>query len=88
MAETFAEDIRAISVMEKLDLTGYLGRDTFGRIYLDTCRTNEEHLKNHVEGKERPGCRKYIEDMFSDGFVGKKVFLAVAVYIEDEKENK
>lgn len=80
MAESYAEE-SAASSMKKLDLVGYLSRDTFGRVYIDTCATNEQHLLN------RHGCRKYIEDLVPEKFVGKKVFLAVTVYVEDEKES-
>lgn len=67
---------------------GYLGRDAFGRIYLDTCETNEAHLKNQVAGKERPGCRTYIEDLFPESLLGQRVAAIVDVFLVVHKESK
>lgn len=39
--------------------------DGFGRIYFDSCKTDEEHLtKPPEEGEERTRCRFYIGDAF------------------------
>ena len=89
MSEYSAKDIQLTeSSTHDLEMIGYLGRDGFGRVYLDTCRTNEDHLKNHVEGKERPGCRKYIEDLFPDHLLGKRILATINVFLVEHKESK
>lgn len=56
-------------------MAGYFRKDQFGRLFIDRCESDEQHLANPVyEGGERPGCRKYIDDlMVPDGVLGKNV---------------
>lgn len=45
-------------------ITGYVGKDTFGRIFIDKCPNNEHHLTQQaIPGKERPGCRFYLDEI-------------------------
>ncbi len=83
LGEEFEKDISS-----RLERVGYLGRDGFGRVYVDSCKTNEEHLKNHVEGRERPGCRKYIEDLFPEHLIGKELLVMVDVNLVQHKDKQ
>ena len=87
MSDYIVNDVQVTEPSKlNLEMVGYLGRDDFGRVYLDTCKTNEEHLKNPVEGKERPGCRKYVEDMIPNHLLGKRVLAVIDVFIVEHKE--
>lgn len=86
MGESSTEDVQPVAGYRKqLERFGYLGRDQFGRVYLDTCASNEEHLKNHIDGKERPGCRSYIEDLFPEELMGKFGLADVGVFFVEHK---
>jgi hypothetical protein len=46
-------------------LEGYLRKDRFGRVYIDTCASEEEHLTHPLPpGQERRTCRKYLDEIF------------------------
>lgn len=62
---------------------GFLRKDSFGRVFVDSCPSDEEHLKHHVEGKDRPGCRTYIEDLFPEDHLGKSQLVMVGVILVD-----
>lgn len=53
-------------------LRGFVGVDVFGRKYIDKCPNNEHHLTKAVvpPGKERPGCRTYLDSLLPDELVG------------------
>lgn len=60
--------------LRSIDLTGYLRRDQFGRLFIDECQTDEEHLTLPLpEGQERRTCRDYIDDIIPEEYVGKQV---------------
>jgi hypothetical protein len=83
MVEYSADNIQlADTHREGLERFGYLGRDEFGRVYVDTCKTNEEHLQN------RHGCRKYIEDLFPAEWVGRYVLVSMSLVIVEHKRQK
>jgi hypothetical protein len=45
-------------------IKGYIRKDMFGRVFIDTCRTDEEHLIAPLPaGQERRTCRKYLDDI-------------------------
>jgi hypothetical protein len=65
-------------------IKGYIRTDVFGRLFIDACETDEEHLTNpRVEpGLERPGCRKYFSDLVvPEEMLGKKVYVTYEVHI-------
>ena len=71
-------------------LTGYIRKDVFGRLFIDRCATDEQHLTNpplpHEE--ERPGCRKYFEDLLvPEEVLGKKVTISYNARIVFKPEN-
>jgi hypothetical protein len=53
-------------------LQGHIRKDYFGRIVVDQCISDEEHLKNGItyEGEDRVGCRVILDDLF-ERLVGK-----------------
>lgn len=69
--------------MKLHNLIGYFYRDQFGRIYVDKCMSNEEHLKkNPNPGFERTNCRKYVEDIFAE-FVDTGQFKSIELFIHN-----
>jgi hypothetical protein len=69
---------------------GYIRKDTFGRVYIDTCPTDEEHLTSPPpEGQERHTCRKYLDDilLIPNSNLGKRVRLRYEIHIERCEEN-
>lgn len=69
---------------------GYIRKDSFGRTFIDRCASDEEHLAaaRAPVGQERPGCRKYLEDLVVPELIlGKNVKLRYEVFIETKKEN-
>lgn len=60
----------------------YLHRDTFGRLFLDKCSTEEQHLLTTfvADGDDRPRCRTYFDSSKVFGeFVGKKGTFEITV---------
>lgn len=72
------------------EIEGYINVDPFGRIYVDTCPTNEIHLTSSPPpGQERHTCRKYLHDPsiirgggIIDGLEGKRVKVRYEISIE------
>lgn len=63
-------------------LVGYLRRDVFGRLYIDACATDAEHIiKKPEPGEERLRCRKYIEDLFPTSFDNQRIEMIVNIGI-------
>jgi hypothetical protein len=64
-------------------LKGFVGRDVFGRTFIDKCPNDEHHLtKAEVPpGKERPGCRFYLDDLIPHEMVGKEVEVLIDIRI-------
>ncbi len=64
-------------------LKGFVGVDVFGRMYIDQCPDNEHHLtKAEVPpGKERPGCRFYLDELLSREMVGEEAEITIEVRI-------
>ena len=57
----------------------HLHQDGFGRLYFDTCASDQEHMFAPVpEGDERRRCRKYMDNtqLFGE-MIAKKVFTGV-----------
>lgn len=51
-----------------------LHRDHFGRLYFDTCATDEEHMRAPVApGDDRRRCRVYLDDLLAE-HLGQEVF--------------
>lgn len=64
-------------------LTGYVRRDGYGRLLIDACATDLEHLVKEAQvGEERRTCRKYIEDLFPASFDGKRVEVKIEISME------
>lgn len=72
-----------------VETEGYIRRDPFGRIYVDECPTDEEHLISRPpNNQERHRCRKYLDDTtLPEAYLGKRVKLSLEVLIEFCKEN-
>ena len=66
-------------------LTGHFRRDNLGRIVIDQCISDEEHLKNGItyEGDDRARCRIVLDDLF-ERLVGKtgRLFIENAEFDE------
>lgn len=78
-------------VFSRGDVEGYLGKDCFGRLYIDKCASTEEHLARAVapEGKERPGCRTYLDDLLvPERIIGDNVSIRYTLRITYCTENK
>lgn len=61
----------------------FLHRDRFGRVFMDMCETETEHLVDPVlSNGERACCRHFITDPLNQ-FVGKKINLKVTIEIEE-----
>ncbi len=60
-------------------------RDCFGRIVLDTCDSDGEHLRfaEPLPGDDRPRCRELLEEMFAP-LIGRRGTLFVSVVFADE----
>jgi hypothetical protein len=54
-------------------LTGHFRRDPFGRTVVDSCISDDEHLRNAITepGNDRARCRMLLEDLFK-GLDGKQ----------------
>lgn len=66
-------------------LDGYIRRDSFGRVYIDSCPTDEVHLTAVLpEGQERRTCRKFLDDLLilDASVIGKRVRLKYVIHIE------
>lgn len=45
-------------------IEGYVRKDSFGRVFIDKCASDEEHLSDpRGTGEERPDCRLYLDDI-------------------------
>ncbi len=63
-------------------LGGYLRRDDFGRVFVDTCETDKEHLLN------KHGCRKYLTDILvPEELLGKNVRISFEIRFTTCTEN-
>ncbi len=60
-------------------------RDCFGRIVMDTCDSDGEHLRfaEPLPGDDRPRCRELLEEMFAP-LIGRRGTLFVSVVFADE----
>lgn len=67
--------------ISKLDF-GHIGKDLFGRIYIDRCPDDATHMAAPLkEGEQRRMCRWYIEDVFEE-MVGLEGTLKVQVMLD------
>lgn len=79
----YAPEIRyEPGVTKTFSLTGNIRTDHFGRLVVDSCESDNAHLRAPVEG-ERQTCRHLVEDSFSD-FVGKRGRLTITVTLLEE----
>lgn len=69
--------------MSTVLLRGFVGVDVFGRMYIDRCPNDEHHLTKAVvpPGKERPGCRVYLDSLLPREIVGKEAEVEIEVRI-------
>ena len=75
-------------VKTKGQISGYLRKDQFGRVIIDTCKTDEDHLLVALpEGQERRVCREYLDDimMIPETYLGKRVYITYDIRIESEE---
>lgn len=68
---------------------GYLRRDGFGRTFIDRCPDDETHLTHKTDpGVERPGCRKYLDDLLvPEESLGQNVTIVYDLRIIPKTEN-
>ena len=68
---------------------GYIRKDYFGRIVIDTCKSDEDHLRNSKAkpGYQRAGCRVLVEDNFNE-FVGMKGFMKVTIEVTRDPDEE
>lgn len=69
---------------------GYLRKDAFGRLFIDKCASDEEHLTaaRVPEDQERPDCRKYLDDLVApQDLLGKNVTLRYVFDLVAQQEN-
>lgn len=60
----------------------FLHRDRFGRLFMDMCETETQHLVNPVlSNGERAACRNFPTDVL-EPYVGKKIRLRVVFEVE------
>lgn len=78
---TYHQDsLKPVSIGTSVTMSGYLRKDSFGRLYIDACPTDSEHITKKPEpGQERLRCRRYIEDLFSESFDGRKIQLQLDI---------
>ncbi len=76
-------------VYKCVEIDGYIRKDPFGRVYVDQCPTDEEHLTSHPpDNHERHQCRKYLDDIgLPQESIGKRVKMSLEILIEYHKEN-
>lgn len=74
-----------------VEFPGTLFEDPFGRLYVDSCKTTQEHLGRAIGPDEErpPSCRLYVDDVFRPllGKTGKYYFMAVC-YEDSEAAQK
>lgn len=72
-----------------VETEGYIRIDPFGRIYVDQCPTDEEHLTSRPPNNlERHRCRKYLGEVaLPEEFIGKRVKVSLEILIEYYEEN-
>ena len=63
--------------------TGFVRRDPFGRVYIDRCKTEEEHItRPPPPGRERRDvCRLYLDDLIPAQLEGKEVTVEIDIRI-------
>ena len=68
--------------------TGNIRKDHFGRIVIDTCRSDLDHNKTSKTDRvqNRPLCRGLVEEAF-DGFLGKKGTLTLTISLREEDQS-
>lgn len=68
---------------------GYIRKDTFGRIFIDECPTDQEHMLAPVkDGTDRRACRKYLDDiLLPEEMFNRKVRLVYDIRIIAAEEN-
>lgn len=69
---------------------GYLRKDQFGRVFIDTCQSDEEHLTSPLPpGQERRTCRKYLSDIFPvPNDQTKRVKISYEIHILPENQSE
>jgi len=66
-------------------VTGNVRKDHFGRIVVDTCSSDPDHLRESRTdpARNRPLCRKLVEDAF-EGFLGKTGTLVMTISLKED----
>lgn len=59
---------------------GYIRNDRFGRIVIDTCKSDQEHLRNAEAppGEDKPKCRVLLEEYFHE-YVNERYRLSIDI---------
>lgn len=62
---------------------GFVRRDPYGRVYIDRCATDEEHLlRPLLPGQERRDtCRFYLDELVPVAFDGDQVYIEIDIRI-------
>jgi len=80
----YTPEIRYEDGMTKtFSLSGHIRNDHFGRLVVDQCESDNEHLRAPGDGGERQTCRNLVEDAFLP-FVGKCGRLTITVTLLEE----
>lgn len=66
-------------------VTGNIRKDHFGRIVVDSCPSDPDHLRDSKTDPDqnRPLCRKIVEEAF-EGFLGKSGTLVMTISLKEE----
>ena len=69
-------------------LEGYLHQDCFGRLHIDRCATDAEHMAAEAPpGEERRTCRTYFDRLVPEGTIGKKGrWMITITFLPDNEE--
>jgi hypothetical protein len=67
----------------------YLRHDSFGRVVIDICPSDQEHLQNpSILSYERSMCRFLLEDLVPADLLGKKGTWTITVDFEEEEDKE
>lgn len=69
-------------------LEGYLKQDIFGRVFIDRCATDEEHMNAPTEpGDDRRRCRVYLSSLIPKELLDQNVVLEIDIRITPKEPN-
>lgn len=90
LPEMFHAHAKDIGVYSHGKTEGYLRKDQFGRVYIDTCPSDEDHLTSSPPaGQERHTCRHYLDQILlvPEENLGKRVKIRYDIHINPCEEN-